>query len=144
MPPHRGDLDATIDIIGDGPLRSSKLYNMTEEELNALDEMITEQLAKRFIASSTAPHCAPVFFVKTGGEGTGGKPRKLRLVVDYRELNRRSAKNEYLVPLISQTLTALSKAKIFTKLDLRAGFNNIRIREGDKWKTAFKTPRGLF
>ena len=96
---------------------------MTEEELNALNEMITEQLAKGFIASSTAPHCAPVFFVKTGGEGTGGKPQKLRLVVDYRELNRRSAKNEYPVPLISQTLTALSKAKIFTKLDLRAGFN---------------------
>ena len=132
MPPHRGDLDDTIDIIGDGPLRSSKLYNMTEEELNALDEMITEQLAKGSIPSSTTPHCTPVLFVKTGGEGTGSKKRKLRLVVDHRELNQRSGKNEYLVPLISQILTPLSKGKIFTKLDLRAGFNNIRIREGDE------------
>ena len=131
LPPHRGDLDATIDIIGDGPLRSSKLYNMTEEELGALSEMLDEQLAKGFISSSTAPHCAPIFFVKTGG-GDTGKERKLRLVVDYRELNQRTAKNEYPVPLISQTLTALSKAKIFIKLDLRAGFNNIRIREGDE------------
>ena len=85
---HRGDIDTTIDMIGDGPLHFSTLFNITEEELNALDEMITEQLAKEFIASSTAHHCAPVFFVETGGEGTSGKQQKLRLVVHYRELNR--------------------------------------------------------
>ena len=56
---------------------------MTEEVLNAFNEMITEQFAKEFIASSMAPHYAPVFFVKTGGEGTGPKPRKLQLLVDY-------------------------------------------------------------
>ena len=115
---------------------------MTEEELNTLKEKIDEQLDKGFISSSTAPHCAPIFFVKSGGAGR--KEKKLRSVVDYRELNQRSAKNEYPVPLISQTSMALSKAKIFTKLDLLAGFNNNRIREGDEWKTAFKTLFGLF
>ena len=144
MPPHRGDLDAPINIIEDDPLRWSTLYNMMEEEVNALNEMITEQLAKVFVSSSTAPHCEPVFFVKTGGECTGRKLRKLWLVVDYRELNRRSAKNKFPLPLIFQTLMALSKAKILTQLDLRACLNNIEIREGNEWKTAFKTPIDLF
>ena len=59
-------------------------------------------------------------------------------------LNEGTIKNAYPVPLISSLIDRLKGATIFTKLDLRAGFNNIRIREGDEWKAAFNTPEGLF
>ena len=59
-------------------------------------------------------------------------------------LNEGTIKNAYSVPLISSLIDRLKGATIFTKLDLRAGFNNICIREGDEWKAAFNTPEGLF
>jgi len=80
---------------------------------------------------------SPVFFVKK-------KDGTLRLVQDYRKLNEMTIKNSYPLPLISDIITKLSKAKYFTKLDVRWGFNNVRVKEGDEWKAAFRTNRGLF
>ena len=64
--------------------------------------------------------------------------------MDYRALNAITIKNCYLIPRIADLIESLSKASIFTKIDLRWGYNNVRIREGDEWKTAFITRRGLF
>ena len=80
---------------------------------------------------------APVFFVKK-------KDGKLRLVQDYRVLNAVTVKNKYPLPLILELIAKLRRAKYFTKLDVWWGFNNVRIKEGDKWKAAFRTNRGLF
>ena len=80
---------------------------------------------------------SPFFFIKK-------KDRKLRLVQDYRKLNEMMIKNRYPLPLISELIDKLSHAKIFSKMDVRWGYNNIRIKEGDKWKAAFRTNRGLF
>ena len=80
---------------------------------------------------------APVFFVKK-------KDGKLRLVQDYHMLNAMTVKNKYLLPLILELIAKLRGAKYFTKLDVRWGFNNVRIKEGDEWKAAFRTNRGLF
>jgi hypothetical protein len=80
---------------------------------------------------------APVFFVKK-------KDGKLRLVQDYRALNAMTVKNKYPLPLIPELISKLRGAKHFTKLDVRWGFNNVRIKEGDEWKAAFRTNRGLF
>ncbi len=80
---------------------------------------------------------APVFFVKK-------KDGSLRLVQDYRKLNDITVKNSYPLPLISDLINKLSKAKYFTKLDVRWGYNNVRIKEGDEWKAAFRTNRGPF
>ena len=72
------------------------------------------------------------------------KSGELRLCVDYRALNRVTEKNRYPLPLISEILDRLSGAKYFTKLDLKDAFHRIRIREGDEWKTAFRTRYGHF
>ncbi|HEV7736662.1 MAG TPA: reverse transcriptase domain-containing protein, partial [Chlamydiales bacterium] len=80
---------------------------------------------------------APFFFVKK-------KDGKLRPVQDYRALNDMTIKNRYPLPLISELTNKLKGAKYFTALDVRWGYNNIRIKEGDEWKAAFRTNRGLF
>jgi len=80
---------------------------------------------------------APVFFIKK-------KDGSLQLVQDYRALNAVTVKNRYLLPFISQLVSQLHGAWYFTKLDVRWGFNNIRIKPRDEWKAAFHTNRGLF
>jgi len=80
---------------------------------------------------------APVFFIKK-------KDSSLRLVQDYHALNAVTVKNKYPLPLISELVSQLRGARYFTKLDVRWGFNNVRIKPGDEWKAAFCTNRGLF
>ena len=79
----------------------------------------------------------PVFFV-------GKKDSKKRIVQDYRYLNEWTIKNNYLLPLISDILENIGTKKVFTKMDLRWGYNNMRIKEGDEWKAVFTMPEGLF
>ena len=80
---------------------------------------------------------APFFFIKK-------KDGTLRPVQDYRYLNSITKKNKYPLPLVDDLISRLKGAKYFTKLDVRWGYNNVRIREGDEWKAAFRTNRGLF
>jgi hypothetical protein len=68
----------------------------------------------------------------------------IRLCVDYRGLNKVTIKDQYPIPLVSEMLDRLSKAKIYTKLDLRDAYHRLRIRKGDEWKTAFKTRYGHY
>ena len=81
---------------------------------------------------------SPVFFIKK-------KDGKLQFAQDYRKLNAIMVKNTYPLPLIPDIINQISdsKAKYFTKLDVRWGYNNVRIREGDEWKATFQTNRGL-
>jgi len=78
-----------------------------------------------------------VFFIKKKDGG-------LRLVQDYWMLNAMTVKNKYPLPLIPELIAKLRSAKYFMKLDVRWGFNNVRMKEGDEWKAAFRTNRGLF
>ena len=117
--------------------KPAKIYPLSPQERNSLDEWIKEELRKGYIRPSTSPIAAPFFFVKKHDGG-------LRPVMDYRALNNITVKNRYPIPRIGELIDALSHASIFTKLDLRWGYNNIRIKEGDEWKTAFITQRGLF
>jgi len=80
---------------------------------------------------------APVFFI-------GKKNGKKRMVQDYRYLNEWTIKNNYPLPLISDVLGNIGTKKVFTKMDLRWRYNNMRIKEGDKWKAVFTTPEGFF
>ena len=80
---------------------------------------------------------SPVFFVKK-------KDGKLHLVQDYHALNAMTMKNKYPLLLIPELIAKLRGAKYFTKLDVCWGFNNVHIKEGDKWKATFRTNRGLF
>ncbi len=80
---------------------------------------------------------SPFFFIKK-------KDGKLRPVQDYRKLNKMTIKNRYPLPLISELMDKLWGTKYFSKLDIRWGYNNVRIKSGDEWKAAFRTNRGLF
>lgn len=94
-------------------------------------------LKKGFIRPSTSPAGAGIFFVEK-------KDHTLRPCIDYRELNKITVKNRYPLPLVPELFQRLGTATIFTKLDLRGAYNLVRIREGDEWKTAFRTRFGHF
>ena len=96
------------------------LYNLPQVELEVLREYISDNLAKRFIQPSTSSAGAPVLFIKKGDDS-------LRLCVDYRGLNLITQKNCYPLLLISEALDRVVGAKIYTKLDICAAYNRIRV-----------------
>ena len=110
---------------------------MTRVEDAALQDFLKEQLSKGYVRLSKSPYASPFFFVKK-------KDGKLRPVQDYRRINEFTIHNQYPLPLISDLILDLSNAHIYTKLGVRWGYNNVRIREGDEHKAAFKTRYGLF
>ncbi|QRW20479.1 Retrotransposable element Tf2 protein [Rhizoctonia solani] len=136
LPPHR-EYDISIDLIPDAKLTPGPIYGMTDAESKALKQHIDKELATGKIRPSTSSTGAPVMFVKKA-DGS------LRLVVDYQKLNDATHKNVYPLPRQDDLMAKLRHAKIFTKLDLRWGYNNVRVKEGDEWKTAFRTKYGLF
>jgi hypothetical protein len=111
--------------------------NLTQAEQLELDKFLKENLEKGYIQPSQSPMASPFFFVSK-------KDGKLRPCQDYRYLNDWTVKNSYPLPLILEIMDKLKGAKYFTKLDVRWGYNNVRIRKGDEWKAAFKTNKGLF
>ena len=114
-----------------------RIYNMSPAELKALDDYINEALRNGWIRESKSPAGAPILFVpKKNGE--------LRLCVDYRGLNAITVKNRYPLPLINELLDRLHGSTVFSKIDLRNAYHRIRIREGDEWKTAFRTRYGHY
>jgi hypothetical protein len=117
--------------------KSFKNYNLTPAEQLELDKFLKKNLKKGYIRSSQSPMASPFFFVSK-------KDGKLWPCQDYRYLNDWTVKNFYPLPLISEIMDKLKGTKYFTKLDMRWGYNNVRIRKGDEWKAAFKTNKGLF
>ncbi|XP_056132867.1 uncharacterized protein LOC130109929 [Lampris incognitus] len=103
----------------------------------AMLQIIICRNQKRLIRPSSSQVAAGFFFVKKKDGG-------LRPCIDYRQLNDITIKNKYPLPLMSSTLEPLTQATVFTKLDLRNAYHLVRIRKGDEWKTAFKTPRGHY
>ncbi|QRW24229.1 Retrotransposable element Tf2 protein [Rhizoctonia solani] len=136
LPPHR-EYDISIDLLPDAKLSPGPIYGMTNAESRALKQHIDKELATGKIRPSTSSAGAPVMFVKKA-DGS------LRLVVDYRKLNKVTHKNVYPLPRQDDLMAKLRNAKLFTKLDLCWGYNNVRIKEGNEWKTAFRTKYGLF
>jgi hypothetical protein len=135
FPPSR-EWDHAIDLKPGAPdALDCKVYPMTRDEDTALEKFLDEMVAKGYIRPSKSPYALPFFFVKK-------KVGKLRPVQDYRRLNSHTVRNQYPLPLIAQLILDLSGAHIFSKVDVRQGYNNIRIKKGDEWKVAFKTKFG--
>ncbi|ESK81545.1 reverse transcriptase-rnase h-integrase, partial [Moniliophthora roreri MCA 2997] len=130
--------DHAIDLKPDFVPKDCKLYSLTVPEQQELDKFLDDNLRKGYIRKSKSPNASPFFFVGKKEKG------KLRPTQDYRRLNDGTVKNAYPLPLISDLIDKLRGATIFSKLDLRNGYNNVRIKDGDQWKAAFKTNRGLF
>ncbi|KAJ1603298.1 hypothetical protein NDA14_005411 [Ustilago hordei] len=135
--PHHTEHDLHLELIEGGKPPQGPLYLKGPKEMSELRRYLDENLEKGFIRPSKSPARSPVLFVpkKDGG---------LRLCVDYRGLNEITVKNRAPLPLIEEQLFLLRKARIYTKLDLRAAYNLIRIAKGDEWKTAFGTQLGLY
>ena len=142
LPPHRPGIDHTMPLEKDENGKEKEvpwgaLYNMSRDELLVLRKTLTELLDKNYIRLSSSPAGAPVLFAKKPGGG-------LRFCVDYRGLNAITKHDRFPLPLIRETLAAMSKAKWLTKLDVSAAFYKIRIAKGEEWKTAFRTRYGLY
>lgn len=136
LPPHRS-WDHSIDLLPGKQPSATRPYSMNQHELKALRDYLDRELDKGFIRVSRSPAAAPVLFVK--------KPNgDLRFCIDYRGLNAVTARNRHSLPLISETLSQLSHAKYYTKLDVISAFNKLRIKQGDEWKAAFTCRYGLF
>ena len=129
--------DYMIDMKEGFVLRKGKVYPLSREEREEVREFVKEQLRKGYIRLSKSPQTVPVFFV-------GKKDGKKRIVQDYRYLNKWTVKNNYPLPLISDILENIGIKKVFTKMDLRWEYNNVRIKEGDEWKAVFMMPEGSF
>jgi hypothetical protein len=110
---------------------------MTATEDAALNNWIDEMKGKGYIRNSQSPYTSSFFFIKK-------KDGKLRPVQDYRTINKWTVRNQYPLPIIGDLVCNLGKAIIFTKFDMRQGYNNICIKEGDEHKAAFKTCQGLY
>jgi len=122
--------DHAIELIPGVEPKSSKVYPLSPVEQKELDSFLEENLCTGRIHPSKSPMAALVFFIKK-------KDGSLWLVQDYRALNSITVKNKYPLPLISELVSQLYRARYFTKLDVRWGFNNIHIKPGDEWKAAF-------
>ena len=135
--PTRKVWDHTIDVKEGFIPRKEKVYPLSREKREEAREFVKEQLQKEYIQLLKSLQTALVFFV-------GKKDGKKRMVQDYRYLNKRTIKNNYLLLLISDVLENIGTKKVFIKMDLMWEYNNVRIKEGDKWKAAFMTPEELF
>jgi hypothetical protein len=136
LPPRRG-IQHEIQLQQDCPLPNIGMYRMSVMENVEIKKQIQELLDKGVSMPSTSPCGSPIVLVPK-------KDGTWRMCVDFRALNKITVKNRYPLPRIDDLLDQLKDAKYFTKLDLRSGYHQIRIAEGDTWKTTFKTKQGLF
>ena len=136
LPPHR-KYDLEIPLKPGAMPPWGPIYPLSAPENVAMKEYIKAYMANGFIRHSRSEAAAPCMFVKRD-DG------KLRLVIDYRMLNAVTVKNRYPLPLIPEMLDRLNSAKIFTKIDLRNAYHQVRVKEGHEWKTAFRCREGHF
>ncbi|TYK01903.1 putative gag-pol polyprotein [Cucumis melo var. makuwa] len=136
LPPHR-EVEFAIELEPDTVRISRAPYRMAPAELKELKVQLQELLDKGFIRSSVSPWGAPVLFVKK-------KDGSMRLCIDYRELNKVTVKNRYPLPRIDDLFDQLQGATVFSKIDLRSGYHQLRIKDGDVPKIAFRSRYGHY
>jgi hypothetical protein len=137
LPTHR-KWDHAIKLVEGASPHWGCCYPLSQKEDGALKEFIQKNEDTGKIQKSNSPFASPLFFRPKQGTD------KLRRIQDYRGLNAVTVKDRYPLPLISQVIRQIKNSNVFSKIDLRWGFNNIQIQEGDENKAVFITPRGLF
>ncbi|KAD6795956.1 hypothetical protein E3N88_06852 [Mikania micrantha] len=136
VPPDR-EVEFTIDLVPGAKPISKAPYRMAPTELKELKEQLEELLDLGFIRPSVSPWGAPVLFVKK-------KDGTMRLCIDYRELNKITIRNRYPLPRIDDLFDQLQGAKCFSKIDLRSGYHQLKIKDSDISKSAFRTRYGHY
>ena len=138
LPPHRPyDHKIILENATESSLGYTPLRHQSVGELQATRQYLIDNLNKGFIEPSQAPFAAPILFVKKPNGG-------LRFCIDYRKLNNLTRKDRYPLPLLDETLTRMSRAKVFTKLDIRQAFHRIRMDPESEDLTTFRTRYGSF
>ncbi|GJU35250.1 putative reverse transcriptase domain-containing protein [Tanacetum coccineum] len=136
LPPTH-QVEFQIDLIpGTAPVARAP-YRLAPSEMKELSEQLKELSNKGFIRPSSSPWGAPVFFVKK-------KDGSFRMCIDYQELNKMTMKNHYPLPRIDDLFNQLQGSSVYSKIDLRSGYHQLRVREGDISKTAFRTRYGHY
>jgi len=135
--PTRKIWDHAIDLKEMFKPRKRRIYPLSKNEREEVQNFVNDQLRKGYIRLSKSPQTSPVFFVDK-------KDGSKRMVMDYCNLNDQTVKNNYLLLLIMDLIDNIGGKQVFTKMDLWWGFNNVRIKKGDKWKRVFMTHVGSF
>ncbi|GJR80514.1 putative nucleotidyltransferase, ribonuclease H [Tanacetum coccineum] len=136
IPPVR-QVEFQIDLIpGAAPIARTP-YRLAPSEMQELSNQLQELTDRGFIRPSTSPWGAPVLFVKK-------KDGSFRMCIDYRELNKLTIKNRYPLPRIDDLFDQLQGSSVYSKIDLRSGYHQLRVREEDIPKTAFRTRYGHY
>ncbi|GJZ07045.1 putative reverse transcriptase domain-containing protein [Tanacetum coccineum] len=136
LPPTR-QVEFQIDLIpGVAPVARAP-YRLAPSEMKELSDQLQELSDKGFIRPSSSPWGAPVLFVKK-------KDGSFRMCIDYRELNKLTVKNRYPLPRIDDLFDQLQGSSVYSKIDLRSGYHQLRVREEDIPKTAFRTRYGHY
>ncbi|KAL5781458.1 hypothetical protein ACOSP7_006487 [Xanthoceras sorbifolium] len=136
LPPER-EVKFVIDVIPGTIPVSIPPYRMALAELKKLKIQLQELLEKGFIRPSVSAWGAPVLFVKK-------KDGSMRLCIDYRQLNKLTIKNKYPLPRIDDLFDQFRGASVFSKIDLRSGYHQLRVKDSDVQKTAFRTRYGYY
>eukprot|EP00253_Pinus_taeda_P034845 PITA_34845 len=136
LPPKR-NLDFTIELVPGATPVSRAPYRMSVPELTELKMQLQELLDKKYICLSVSPWGAPVLFVRK-------KDGTFRMCIDYRQLNKLTIKNKYSLPRIDELFDQVKGATVFSKIDLRSRYHQIRIKEEDIAKTTFRTRYGNY
>jgi len=123
--PTRKIWDHAIDLKETFRPQKGKIYPLSKNEREEVQNFVEDQLRKGYIRLLKSLQTSLVFFV---GKKDGSK----QMVIDYHNLNSQTVKNNYLLPLITELIDNMGSKKVFTKIDLRWEFNNIRIKEGDE------------